>query len=71
MDESKPIVFQNLEQAISTYLQWMSEAGYSSSYQKYQERILEQFLQFSREKGAGLQEVFTLEMIEEFKTLKP
>jgi len=70
MDESKPVVFQNLEQAISTYLQWMSEAGYSSSYQKYQERILEQFLQFSQEKVAGFQEVLTLEMIEEFKTLK-
>jgi integrase/recombinase XerD len=70
MDESKGIPFQDLEQTILAYLQWMSEVGYSSQCQKDHKKILWQFLQFSREKGAGFQEVFTLEMIEEFKTLK-
>ena len=70
MDESKRIPFQDLEQTILAYLQWMSEVGYSSQCQKDHKKILWQFLQFSREKGAGFQEVFTLEMIEEFKTLK-
>jgi len=71
MNESRPIPFENLEQAISAYLQWMSEAGYSASYQKDQESILGQFLQFSREKGADFEELFTLGVIEEFNTLKP
>ncbi|MGA7878609.1 MAG: tyrosine-type recombinase/integrase [Desulfoferrobacter sp.] len=70
MDESKRILFQDLEQTILAYLQWMSDVGYSSQCQKDHKKILWQFLQFSREKGAGFQQVFTLEMIEEFKTLK-
>ena len=70
MDESKRIPFHDLEQAILAYLQWMSEVGYSSQCQKDHKKILWQFLQCSREKGAGFQGVFTLKMIEEFKTLK-
>jgi integrase/recombinase XerD len=71
MDESKRIPFQDLEQAILAYLQWISEVGYSSQSQKNKGKILRQFLQFSREKGTGFQEALSLEIIEEFKIQIP
>jgi site-specific recombinase XerD len=62
-------VHQHLEQAIEDYLQWMTSVGYTRQTRQSHQRQLNQFLCFSKNTTTTWQKLFTLERLDEFKSI--
>jgi integrase/recombinase XerD len=60
-------VVKVLDQAIEDYLQWMAENGYAKSTRKEYARVLRWFKLFIKKRRCLWDEIFTQEMIRQFK----
>jgi site-specific recombinase XerD len=56
-----------LDQAIEDYLQWMTENGYAKSTRKEYARVLRWFKLFIKKRRCLWDEIFTQEMLRQFK----
>lgn len=56
-----------LDQAIEDYLQWMAENGYAKSTRKEYARVLRVFKLFIEKRKCLWDEIFTQEMLRQFK----
>jgi site-specific recombinase XerD len=60
-------VVKVLDQAIEDYLQWMAENGYAKRSRKEYARVLRGFKLFIKKRGCLWDEIFTQEMLRQFK----
>jgi integrase/recombinase XerD len=63
-------VIKILDQAIGDYLQWMAENGYAKSTRKEYARVLSRFKLFIKKRNCLWDEIFTQEMLGQFKNLE-
>lgn len=66
MSVMQPDSAKLLDQAISDYLLWMIEAGYSKSTWNFYERVLHRFQKYICDQGVSWDAVFTRESLLEF-----